>query len=1520
MPLINSIEVANFMNRERRTPFEPTWPHAVFPLLGMNSIINVPNGRGKTTIVKLILFILAGNRKEINKIRQDHFAPKSSGSYTHVRLQVILDTEENAAFDLLSGTPLGQQMVFGVYGRLGENEEFKLYSYHGTLEDCPVHRKDTGFSNRINLIPDKEFEEMLGKMPYKFPSSAKESSVKSWKEEVERWFDIASLEQQIAYQNKAGGEGKSSYFDVGGKESEFASNVFYERLAPELLHDVMGGKGEEGERNIEDTIHEKTRQVIHARLRNADTAKSLEQTSRVLHEITQICDMADKMTLAAERLKAKEAAFAVEIGALEDAVITRPFPGLPPQPPVELANVAQYIVLCEGKPHISDRGIALFSGEEPKTINQRADRKGIPVAEIQISQLIEITCCHGESYAVRKQGGGPAAKFYSYECAIDIIDKTEKLLPEWDKDSVIAMVQRVFEWASAHADTNPAREAKKEHDIAYEAKKSELASVYDELEKTSNDKMSLLKEQSELAGHGAEYQRMQESRLFTSTELKAPAETGRDAKKKKQAAKDKLDDHNLRVTKLENVYGHWKQFVEEHGASASPESVLKDIISEEINTQDVLRRLKDERDEMSNSWKSLKAATHELRNKHNELESRLTKAEKALTKAADYETWFKGEDPDGLEAQVRSEYRNATEECHRFEKELSGLDEKLADIAEFRSRFGSGADPVLWLKNRDALCENLREAKGEASRVQKMKSDELKSLEEFSVAPGQFACDVQENVMTEFLPLHAAIEAMGFDEARKRTLLTLFSALLFAPVLPDATSAETAARNLAKKRFEFPVFVAADLEKFCRSEDLTLSNDSVRSLFIGVKTQNVDCLLDPELLERRKAEIREIVAKSIKKQKLLEKAIARTSREATTVKLAVRVCHAIETQAVETAERIRALLDPLKESLTRFTARVSDKAIVSIRAMLEYNQALKGMSLGALKLELVSAGEKLSQADMAETANEDAIKEKNSEIDFANEQVTVAGIRRSQQVPVLEGISLFIADIEYGPEFMDNAPILCVKLAQELSDASRKADFRFEDAQLFVASGADRKNAITTRLQEIEDRRPFLEEQKLKLAPEVTRLQEIGQVLTGDIAKVDGVARKMIRLYRRHRCPDLPSVDITRHDLYKDGSFLRNCTSERELISRVVRLEDDIELIKERIEELDPQLNESRSEYVRSQSVFLRQIENTINNESLKLEEHVVIVLQQTKSDPSRIRGVLNAAKVNFEKDREANEVAKKELDMEWATISNWLSEFTRRLPSNLDLMKNRFAPKKDQNQKFISAGFLINAQVISHDDIEDVLRDIVRDIEDFEESQYLKNHSEVRRDTQTSFRNQIRNQFYRRVILNPSIKVFIPSISRVKPLVLDKGIASSGQSVAISLLWIVKMSDYVSERERATKTVSMSALAKKRMLAIKSQFVFIDGAFSHLSERALIDDVLGEIENTRGRFQLIVTGHDREYKPNWKLFPTMLNGREVGERFMFIEKGVKVEPGSVGSNYGAMSMLRTHVIKEGVGDGPTAH
>ncbi len=1519
MPLINSIEVANFMNRERRNPWEPTWPHCVFPLLGLNSIINVPNGRGKTTIVKLVLFLLAGQKREISKINKYHFAPRSSG-YTHVRVQMIMDTEEGAGMDLFSGTPLGKQMVFGIYGNGGENGEYHMYSYPGSLEDCPVHRKDTGFANRINLIPDKEFAAKLGDVPYRFPASARENSAESWRENAEKWFDLPSIEQQIVYQNKAGGEGKSSYFDVPGKESEFAANVFYERLAPELLHDVMGGHGEEDEKNIEDTIHEKTRQVITARRNNVNTAKSLEQTERVLRELSLVCNMAEEMTQAGGNLKACQADIAVELGVLKDAIIDRPFPGLPPQPPAELVDVAQYMVLSNGMPYLSDRGMAYFSGEEPKRINERSDRKGIAAAvEIQNSQLIEITC---DQIGGDRNEKGRATRYYELDAATDIVSNTEKFLPEFDRDSSIAKLQRVFEWAGEHADTNPARKEKKEHDKAYNQKKAELYAVNEEITELSKEKLNLYKERTNLDKQGAEHQRMQESGLFTPEELADSGETGRLAKAEEDTARKDLDSHKQMAAKQATTFGHWKQFVEQHGTDASPVTVLEAIRKEEADAKTALEQVKAARYEITSAGKSLQAATSDTRGKRDELKSRIIKAERALEKAAAYDSIFNGEAPEGLESKVRAELAWAKDEHSRLEMELSALKDKLADIELFRSRFGAGRDPAQWIKERSALHEKIRKANEDATKGYRKRLTDLEALEKFSVAPGQFAHDVQANVGSEFVPLHAAIETMHLDAERKANLLTLFSALLFAPVLQSAADAEKAALNLADKTLEFPVFVAADLEHFCRAGDLNVRGDFVRSLFIGVKTQNVECLLDPQSLESRKATLRGLIARSELRLCRYKKALSRTSHESETSKLAERARHAIDSKAEDTALGVNALLDPLKNSLPRLESRAAEKAIESIRAMLDYNNALKGQTIEELKTSLAAAEDRLTKAESAELSNAEALETNNDAYDSANTAVRNTGIRLSQMEPVLKSVAAFIANSEFGPAFMEKAPATEKTLAQKLETAVKRSSFRFEDVQRFVESGATRLQEIVVRLAGIESRTPSLDEQKVILSPQVTSMQEINQMLAGNISKIDGVVRTIIKLYRRHRSlvDGLPAVDLSRHGLYREGSYLRNCTSVQECIKRIIGLEDDIEAVKDSIDDLSGKLKNAGDRYRRLVSQYNDQIDRTVNNEDLKLDAPVILLLQQAKDDPTSVKGVLVSANANYNKDLEANKVARQQLEIEWKSISSWLSEFTRRLPSNLELMKARFAPKKDQDNKFISAGFMITAQAISHDDIEDVLRDIVRDIEDYEESSYLKNHIEVKRDTQDSFRNQIRNKFYRRVIMNPSIKVFIPSISRVTPLVLNKDLASSGQSVAISLLWIVKMSDFVSERERARKTISMSSLAKRKMLSIKSHFIFIDGAFSHLSDRALIDDVLGEIANTRGKFQLIVTGHDREFKPNWKLFPTMLNGREVGDQYMFVEQGAPVEPGKVGSNYGAMSMIRTHVVNTGVSDGTTAN
>lgn len=62
MPLIQRIEVSNLMNSKREEPWRPDWPHQVFELNGENTAMNIPNGKGKSTLVLSILAMLRGHK------------------------------------------------------------------------------------------------------------------------------------------------------------------------------------------------------------------------------------------------------------------------------------------------------------------------------------------------------------------------------------------------------------------------------------------------------------------------------------------------------------------------------------------------------------------------------------------------------------------------------------------------------------------------------------------------------------------------------------------------------------------------------------------------------------------------------------------------------------------------------------------------------------------------------------------------------------------------------------------------------------------------------------------------------------------------------------------------------------------------------------------------------------------------------------------------------------------------------------------------------------------------------------------------------------------------------------------------------------------------------------------------------------------------------------------------------------------------------------------------------------------
>lgn len=71
------------------------------------------------------------------------------------------------------------------------------------------------------------------------------------------------------------------------------------------------------------------------------------------------------------------------------------------------------------------------------------------------SQVIEITCDTDPRGSPK--GGGIAAKLYKRDNAIMLLQVTSNFTAEWSCEKAIAAINEVFDWAEAHADTNPAR-------------------------------------------------------------------------------------------------------------------------------------------------------------------------------------------------------------------------------------------------------------------------------------------------------------------------------------------------------------------------------------------------------------------------------------------------------------------------------------------------------------------------------------------------------------------------------------------------------------------------------------------------------------------------------------------------------------------------------------------------------------------------------------------------------------------------------------------------------------------------------------------------------------------------------------------------------------------------------------------------------------------------------------------------------------------------------------------------------
>lgn len=1509
MPLINRIEVSNFMNSRREEPWRPDWTFQTFDLKGENTAINMPNGRGKSTIVHALLAMLAYD-KGLNDLRQRHFAPQSTAHYSHVRIETYILADDYSPMDLVvqaGGDVGGYPMVFGVYGNSGESGSHRLYSYRGTFEDCPIGRKER---NRVTLTNNSAFLDKLAVMPGRFPASQRDETRVNWRDYVAGIFDMPSIEQQLVYQKAKGAEGSSGYFDVNSPRGRpFSEAVFYERLAPELLVDMMGGVEEYAdERGIEDTIYLKVQGIIKAKVQTAKTARDLEQTRQVLDELQRVKKKADAVVDAKSEVDKKLEMFSLEFSALKTLVVDDPVPGIPRMPPDDAPRLARSMVMQRGKWFLPDRVFERMTGEKPNVLNQRAIRHKIVSDSVEKSQVIDLNC--DLKNLIEKVHPN---QLYSFISARALLENTTNFIAPYTRDMALQAMEHSFKWVNEHGDTNPARLEQKN----LKAEHKEVTATQNELaekQKSLQTELDNLKdEQRQIGEQQAEYRRMSKSGLFSESELASPAETGRKVQEEFKEAENALISHQRRVSENKMLFGEWQDFVTYHGEGTDPVELANRL---EQTKQEAQIALESNKKESTEANLVLSEAVTDAENKGkvvNLLSEKSQKIAALQPLVFSFRERFGDENPEGLTSKVKNELAETQGRLQVIETEQARMSDALASLQIFMECHDSDTDPKAWL---DARSQERYALTADMAKLQDCLDDLMsrrEDLDKAAVAPGKVAREVLQLAGDDAVPLHVAIESMKLSPDRKMRVLSLFSALLFSPVYSDVARAAAVAADLASKGVESPVFISSELTNFCLNADINFDGPIASTWLVGVRTRPVDCLLDPALVDREKDLLDgQIEATRVNINQKMDRfnVLDPESEEAITAR---KAREAIDKGFPSQDAAFRVEYSDLNDSLPRLIDRASDEALDSIPAVIEYRKILAGKSEDILAEELAIAK---NSANLASEYS-DQCKEKSDMLIKARDglqmKFTEASVNATN-IPKLKRIKLFIdAD---GPAFMQVA----IATETELSIAKEKADvrkaFRFDLADAFVKSGDRRPLEIEHRLNEItSELKSIVEELIPNLGQQLELINDRLPQLEASVSEIDIFIRELLKKFSSMASSDFDPLAVSAerlltHSLIEAVIPVRRANSSQDITNALLSLRDplseiDASSMKNDVDNAKKALGVARNQ-------FSGEIDRVKGDSNLALNEQMRIGLEQAKDDLVELRRLIDGTQNNYDKSLVANEAARKILDDHWEKIGSWLENFTRRLPTNFDAMRSVFRPSRDSTSgEIVSAGFEIEARIADMNDVRSVLTGIVEKIERSEKSrEALVDDEKLRTSYERNMRKEIREEFYRNVIIDPKIRVCIPSISR-KALLLEKNMGSSGQGVAMTLLWIVKMADYVTEREIRRQNVSNAQ--RNRVRSMRTQFVIIDGAFSHLSDKRLINDALQSVKNTRGKFQLIITGHDPNYNNDYAYFPTYIAAREIGGNLMYADSETRrlVAPEEVGSRNGVMELASWHKLHE---------
>ncbi|WP_280553925.1 hypothetical protein [Halomonas sp. 25-S5] len=946
--------------------------------------------------------------------------------------------------------------------------------------------------------------------------------------------------------------------------------------------------------------------------------------------------------------------------------------------------------------------------------------------------------------------------------------------------------------------------------------------------------------------------------------------------------------------------------------------------------------------------------------------------------AARYAELHGDDDPVHLRVHLRDRERELGEEAHRLETEEARLRQLHAARLSFAELNGARElSPEAWLADaRRRYPRLLREAETLAADIAareaylaQLAGDPLERR-----AAEAEAHRLLEEAGIAWQPLHVVLNAKDVAEDRRRERLAQAAGLLFAPVVAGSEAARHAAEVLVDASLAVPVFEAqrlaallergepplgavqgvetlavkaaldpSYLETLREATETRLSADHARQQALDAECQH----LDPHgetfslALEAREADDNDVERALERLAETQSRLDERQESLAPRLSEAALACidgyqrylqeggdlaleQAAETQ-VEAGETLAELRPQREQAAQELEAHGS-----TWLAAEQFNDAGGVERLAALDERLIELERWLGEADErlgeAERRRE-VLTRQHAQVEVRLRQLFAEGERERLRA---------LADFEAqgGEEFMATATEVQETREAELALATKRADFDFSRIRAYLdvrdASGGSQQleHEIARVKREIAALREARKAKQRERDAVEQRLADHRRALE----RVDQLAVEWLRALRELPAgwdrrlaesasaiwpgdddEDAPRTQALNEwqrlagESVADGALdleaLEAC--QQTLLDALAELNlgeraRHRERLAKRVAEAERQLTASLEEAAHSRLFS--------DTERARLGA-LVGVSQAGLDDLAALHSQL-AGQLEAHRERVGRLQATRE-QIE-GTLVERLSSIISDAAGNLDILK-RVAKSHGAGGAF----FEVKAALIGTEQLRELIATLLADIDEHQAAMRRRAErdggvadGEVRRRDDDLLR-QIRRRIYRGLFHDVSIRLKHDAIRPHGRLFSLNEEMSEGQREAVSLMWLVKLSEFAIERELR----ELPGHHKRRARASRESVILLDGLFSKLSHRRLIQDSLESLRNTRGRFQMIGLIHNPNYENDPEIFPTYLVGSVIGGvqgqgGHVMVRDGRITPPEILGRSQGEASLFGIHVSK----------